>query len=231
MKAKKVLKICLIAILSVFIAALLLVAAMFIRQAFIDSSINDDYTTLVQDPAYRTPVSVDGVEVISQEISCGYATIEMLAVWQDCDTTEASLLEQNNGGISTAMGTGFLDEMTRQFPQWHTERHVDLTNSELLKKTYESLASGMPVPIEFAAYLITVDREEWTLHFGLVTAMDFEEDRVTIQNPYGYQEVYSVQEFLDATRYDSYEDMELFYRFGFAFGMFHKNTIYTMENN
>lgn len=230
MKTKKAMKIVLIAVLCILTAALLLIAAMFIRQWFIDSEINDDYQALLEDTAYGAPVSVPGADFITQEISCGYAVIEMLGKWQNRDITEASLLEQNDGKISTAMGTGFLDEMTRQFPDWTTKRYENLTNSELLRVTYESLAAGMPVPIEFAALRVTDEKTEWTLHFGLVTGMDLQNDQVVVQNPYGYTSLYSVDDFLEATRYDSYEDMELFYRFGFAFGLFHKNTVYTMQD-
>ena len=46
----------------------------------------------------------------------------------------------------------------------------------------------------------------------------------------GYEESYTVSDFLRATRYDSYENMTLPFSFGFAFGLFHKNTIYTIQN-
>lgn len=202
---------------------------MFIRQAFRDHRIDDDYASVLGDTVYQAPVSVDGVHFITQEISCGYANIEMLTNWQGRKITEEMLYEANGGKISTAMGTGFLDETTQQFPEWKITRHVNLTNSELLCTLHNSLADGMPVPIEFAALYDTGEGKVWTLHFGIVSGMDLENDTVTVQNPYGYEESYSVNDFLQATRYDSYENMELFYRFGFAFGMFHKNTVYTLQ--
>ena len=230
MKRKKGVKIFFAAVAGLLLLALLLVAVMFLRQWFISRKINDDYTAVLQNPAYQTPVSVSGIPTLAQEISCGYAILEMLADWQGKGITEQTLFADNKGAVTTAMGTGFLDEISKQFPEWEIARHINLTNSELLQTVYETLAAGMPVPIEFAALRDTGSGKVWTLHFAVVVGMDLQKDVVFVQNPYGYEETYSVNEFLRATRYDSYEDMELFFRFGFAFGLFHKNTVYTIQN-
>jgi hypothetical protein len=166
--------------------------------------------------------------VITQDISCGYACIEMLAAWKGkTHITEESLSAQNNGEISTAMGSGFLNEMTRQFPEWTITRCVNITNTDLLEKIYTSLSNGFPVPIEFAAKNTA---SQWTLHFGIVTAMDLISNKIVVQNPYGYEETYSAQDFIRATRYESYKDMEWYFKAGFAMGLFHKNTIYIIAN-
>ena len=230
MKVKKVIKGILIAIVCILLVVLLLIAVMFIQQAIIDYEINDDYISVINDISYQTPMSVEGVNFIEQKISCGYACIEILSNWQGKDITEQTLFEDNGDMISISMGTGFLDEISKQFPKQKVTRHVNLKNSELLLAVYESLADGIPVPIEFAALRDTSDGQVWTLHFAIVTGMDLENDSITVQNPYAYEEKYTVDDFLKATRYSSYENMELVFKFGFAFTIFHKNTIYIIEN-
>lgn len=229
MRIKKIGKVLLIIVCCVIIAALLLTGAMFLRQAMTSSRIMDDFTAVLEDPTYQTPVAVEDVHFITQEISCGYAIIEMLANWQGKEVNEHTLFEENNHTISTAMGTGFLGELGKQFPEWDVTRHVNLTNSEVLTTIHEALATGMPVPIEFAALMDTGEEKEWTLHFAVVTAMDLRNDSITVQNPYGYEEVYTAKDFLNATRYDSYENMAFHFKLGFAFGLFHKNTVYTLQ--
>ncbi|GHV36044.1 hypothetical protein AGMMS49546_00610 [Spirochaetia bacterium] len=123
------------------------------------------------------------------------------------------------------MGSGFLKEMARQFPEWETTRHVNIPNTELLEKIHASLDRGFPVPIEFAAK--NAD-SQWTLHFGIVTTMDLLNNNIIVQNPYGYEENYSIQDFIGATRYECYESMEWYFKTGFNIGLFHKNTMYTM---
>jgi hypothetical protein len=186
-------------------------------------SYSDDYAHLLQNSAWPYK-AVTGIQVIEQDVTCGYACIEMLAAWKGkTHITEESLLAQNNGKISTSMGSGFLNEMTRQFPEWHIIRCVNITNTELLEKIHGSLDNGFPVPIEFAAKNTA---SQWTLHFGIVTAMDLANNKIVVQNPYGYEETYSVQDFIRAARYESYEDMEWYFKAGFNMGLFHKNTIY-----
>jgi hypothetical protein len=187
---------------------------------------NDDYSALLQKNAYPY-TEVTGVQVITQKISCGYACIEMLARWENKPITEESLLLQNDGTISTSMGSGFLDEMTRQFPEWNITRCVNIPNTDLLKSIYSSLENGFPVPIEFAAKNTS---SGWTLHFGIVTGMDLNNNKIVVQNPYGYEETYTIKDFIHATRYESYEDMEWYFKAGFNMGLFHKNTIYIITS-
>jgi hypothetical protein len=50
-----------------------------------------------------------------------------------------------------------------------------------------------------------------------------------ISNPYGYKEEISIIEYLDRTSFNSYENMPLFFKLGFNFGLFEKNTIFIIE--
>jgi len=83
----------------------------------------------------------------------------------------------------------------------------------------------VPVPVEWAAKF----GGEWTLHYSLVTGIDIPGDKVTVANPYGYVEEISLDEFLNRTRFDAYENMPLFLKLGFAFGVFEKNTVFVPE--
>ena len=83
----------------------------------------------------------------------------------------------------------------------------------------------MPVPVEWAAE----NGGEWTLHYSLVTGIDIPNDRITVANPYGYVEEISVGEFLRRTSFEAYEKMPLFLKLGFAFGIFEKNTVFTVR--
>ena len=227
---KKLLRRILFVFLTLLAALALLVAGLFVKQAVVDGRINDDiWATIYTDETYRTPVCVAGIDVMRQKISCGYACIELLARWQGLPTTEDSLLAQNSGNISTAMGDGFKNEMNRQFPEFLTTRHTNLKNTELLDMVYHSLANGIPVPVEFAALCHDGDNSVWTLHFAIITAMDVGADEITISYPYGYKESYTLRDVLRATRYESYENMEFYLKCGFAAGLFQKNTIYTLQ--
>ncbi|HBU11511.1 MAG TPA: hypothetical protein DEB31_01895 [Clostridiales bacterium] len=197
-----------------------------IKWAVKSAKIDDDYTAILTDAAYSQPVAVRGVTPIEQEISCGYAVIEMLASRAGKDVTEESLFAANGDKVTTAMGSGFERELAKQFPEYTVRRYENLSNSEVLEKIYVGLANGFPVPIEFAALY---GGTEWTLHFALVTAMDLQNDSIEVVNPYGYIEYYTVEELLAAMRYESYENMPFFLRLGFLAEIFTRNTLYTME--
>ena len=185
----------------------------------------DDYSGITHDPKYHEAVSVENVKLVKQNISCGYAVIEMFAKWAGKeDITEQSLYDIYNT-VVTSTGDSFEKEMNKQFPEYKTTMYRYLKNSELLDKVYTSLAQNIPVPFEWAAK----NEDEWTLHYSLITAMDAPNDLIVIQNPYGYEERITIKEFLNRTSFEAYENMPLFIKLGFAFDIFDKNTVFISE--
>ncbi len=184
----------------------------------------DDISSVYTDEKYKEAVSVDNVEVITQEVSCGYAVIEMFSAWDGGSITEESLYEQY-GKVVTSTGKSFCEEMNKQFPQYKTTMHSYLSNTELIDKVYDSLAKGIPVPFEWAAKY----EDAWTLHYSLIIGMDVPNDKITVANPYGYIEELSLEDFLERTSFEAYENMPFYFKLGFAFGLFEKNTVYIVK--
>ena len=223
MKKRKA-KIALIVLAAVLGALLIICGAALAALQIRSAAIRDDYASVFQDETYSTPVSVEGVEVIKQEVSCGYAVLEMFGAWSGQDVTEESLY-QEYGRVVTSTGKAFCAEMNKRFPAYDTQMHKYLTDTELLDLVYDNLSRGIPVPVEWAALC----GDTWTLHYSLVTGMDVPNNRITVANPYGYCEEITIGEFLDRTSFTAYENMPIFLKLGFAFGVFEKNTIFTVR--
>lgn len=184
----------------------------------------DDISSVYTDEKYQEAVWIDNVEVITQEVSCGYAVIEMFSAWDGGSITEESLYEQY-GKVVTSTGKSFCEEMNKQFPQYKTTMHSYLSDTELIDKVYDSLAKGVPVPFEWAAKY----EDAWTLHYSLIIGMDVPNDKITVANPYGYIEELSLEDFLERTSFEAYENMPFYFKLGFAFGLFEKNTVYIVK--
>ncbi len=203
---------------------LLVCAAALLLLRIRTASIHDDRTEIFREERYTEPVRAEGVVPITQKISCGYAVIEMFSRWNGGDLTEEALYA-DYGKVVTSTGRGFCTEMNRRFPQYETVMRRYLTDTELIGTVYDTLSEGIPVPVEWAAKY----ENEWTLHYSLITGMDIPNDRITVANPYGRTEEVSVDEFLDRTSFEAFEPMPLFLRLGFAFGLFEKNTVFTIR--
>ena len=184
----------------------------------------NDYSSVYTNPKYEKAIMIDGVEVIEQHISCGYAVMEMFSAWNGGDVTEDSLYEKY-GTIVTSTGKKFCAEMNKQFPEYNTKIHKYVKNTEFIDIMYDTLASGKPVPFEWAALY----GDEWTLHYSLIIGADIPNDKITVANPYGYYEELTLEELLNRTSFQAYENMPLFMKMGFAIGMFEKNTIFSVE--
>lgn len=188
-------------------------------------NIMNDYSSIYTNEKYEQAYYIDNIDVLKQNVSCGYAVIEMFAKWNgNNEITEKSLFDKY-GKVVTSTGKSFEKEMNIQFPEFKTTMYRYLKNSELIDKVYESLSKGVPVPFEWAAKL----DNQWTLHYSLIIGIDIKNDKVSILNPYGYEENISIKEFLDRTSFESFENMPLFFRLAFAFDIFDKNTIFIAE--
>ncbi len=203
-------------------AVVLAIAIPFTVLAVKTANIKSDYAYLIEDAKYKTAVEVEGLEHVTQEISCGYATIEMMSAFYGERVSEETLSERNNGAITTSSSSGFLDEINKTIKDKEFKKSSYLKNDELLKEIHDSLSSNNPVAIEWAAK----DKDEWTLHFSVISALDLEGDNITVYNPYGYIEHLPIDTFIKRSTFEAYEDMPLFLNFGFAFGAFEKNTIF-----
>lgn len=218
---KKSIKITIITIVSLLTAIALVFAIAFSVLAIRTNNLKDDYSFIYNDETYAKAIIIDGIVPITQDVSCGYAVIEMFSLWNGGNITEESLYKQY-GKVVTSTGKSFCNEFNKQFPEYETHMFKYQKYSELITKIYESLSRGIPVPFEWASFY----GKEWTLHYSLVIGMDIPNDTVTVANPYGYTEKLSFKDFLDRTSFEAFEGMPLFFQLGFAFGVFEKNTIF-----
>ena len=185
------------------------------------ASLKSDYSYLKEDATYKEKVEISGLQLVTQHVSCGYASIEMISTYYGSPVTEDDL-DARNGAISTASSDGFLKEINKSIPSKKFVKRSYLKHDKLLKEIHDSLKNNNPVAIEWAAKY----EGAWTLHFSVVSGLDLENDNVTIYNPYGYIENINTKEFISRTTFNAYKNMPLFLNFGFAFGAFDKNTVF-----
>ena len=218
---KKKTKIIIIISSAVVGALALAVAIPFATLGIKTAGLNRKYDYLKEDDKYSLKVEVEGLNLVKQHVSCGYASIEMISEYYGNKVTEDDL-DARNKSISTASSTGFYQEIKKSIPSKIFVKRSYLKHDTLLKEIHDSLSNSNPVAIEWAAKY----ENEWTLHFSVISSLDLKNDNITIYNPYGYIENIHIDEFIDRASFKAYKNMPLFLGFGFAFGAFEKNTIF-----
>ena len=221
----KVFKNIMIVLLVLIIILLFVVLVAFGILGSKTNKILDDYSKMYTSEKYKNSIIIENVNVFKQDVSCGYAVIEMFAKWNNNSNITEKSLYNKYGKVVTSTGKSFENEMNIQFPDYQTTMYSYLENTELIDKVYDSLSKGIPVPFEWAAKY----EDEWTLHYSLIIGIDIPNDKITIANPYGYNEEITIKEFLNRTSFEAYENMPIFLKLGFAFGVFEKNTIFIVE--
>ena len=219
MKKKKLI---IITISAVVAALALSIAIPFSILAIRSTNLKADYSYLKNDNNYNDKVEVMGIELKKQDVSCGYATIEMMSNYYGNKVDEIELSKRNDGAITTSSSNGFLNEVNKTITSKTFVKKAYLKNDVLLKEIHDSLKNNNPVALEWAALY----EEEWTLHFSLISSLDISNDVITVYNTYGYIEEINLNEFISRSTFSAYKNMPLFLGFGFAFGAFEKNTIF-----
>ena len=213
-KKKKIVLIISLSFVGLLVLAVLIPFAILgIRSAYIDNN----YQYVLKDNKI-TSKKIE-VPLVKQDISCGYAIIDMLSTYYGNRVSEKELYDKNNEGISTATTSGFVKEINQTIANADYVAKEYVKNDELLLTINKSLIKDKPVAVEWAAKL----DNEWTLHWSVVTGMD--QEKVYVNNPYGYKEEISYDEFISRTTFKAFKNMHIGYQFGFAFGLFSKNTI------
>ena len=202
-------------------ALVLAVAIPFTILGVKTANLEKDYSYLKTDANYANKVEVEGLELVTQHVSCGYASIEMISSYYGKKVTEDEL-DARNGAVSTASSSGFKNEISKCIPNKEFKMSSYLKHDALLKEIHNSLKAGNPVALEWAAKY----ENEWTLHFSVLQGLDLGNDNITVYNPYGYIENIHIDEFINRASFKAYDNIPLFLNFGFAFGAFDKNTIF-----
>ena len=218
---KKKSKIIIISVASLIAALGLAVAVPFAILGIKTANLKADYSFLKEDATYKEKVEVTSFKLVTQHVSCGYASIEMISTYYGSPVTEDEL-DARNKAVSTASTDGFLKEINKSIPSKTFVKRTYLKHDKLLKEIHDSLKKNNPVAIEWAAKY----ENAWTLHFSVVSGLDLQNDNVTVYNPYGYIENVTTKDFISRTTFNAYKNMPIFLNFGFAFGAFHKNTIF-----
>ena len=220
----KKLKIVLNILFSIISLLFLIIIGALIVNGIKTNNLKKDYSYL-KDNNYSNSIVLENTKLVKQEISCGYATIEMFAKFLEDDSiTEKSLYDEYKS-VVTSTGKSFENEMNKRFTNYQTKMYKYLKDDELLIKVYDSLKNGIPVPFEWAALY----NNSWTLHYSLIYGIDIKGDLVYILNPYGYKEELSIDEFLERTSFKAYKNMPFYFNLAFAFGIFEKNTIFIVN--
>ena len=211
-----------IIVVSALVGALVLTASIpLIVDSIKTNNLGADYSYLRNNADYKDKVEVTGVELVTQHVSCGYASIEMISSFYGNKVSEDDL-EARNSAVSTQTSQGFLDEINKSIPSHNFVKRSYLKHDIFLKEVHDAIKDNKPVALEWAAKY----EDEWTLHFSVVSAIDLGNDKVTIYNPYGYIENIEIKEFVNRASFKAYTNMPLFYNYAFAFGLFDKNTIF-----
>ncbi|MEE0807678.1 MAG: hypothetical protein U0M22_09505 [Acutalibacteraceae bacterium] len=177
---------------------------------------DDSYATIYQSTQYADPVACTGVSFTDATGGDGYAAAQVVCARLGAPIAEDAFAETGETPFPSEVAACMETALSAERVQLRT----GLSNRDLLVRIYESLQAGRPVIVLLAGE----DGGETQLQYALVTALSAEADTVSILRPGSGEETCSIEEFLAATHFETYDDMPFTVKLGLTFGSWSRNT-------
>ena len=177
---------------------------------------DDSYATIYQSTQYAAPVACTGVSFTDATGGDGYAAAQIVCARLGAPIAEDAFAETGETPFPSEVAACMETALSAERVQLRT----GLSNRDLLVCIYESLQAGRPVIVLLAGE----NGGETQLQYALVTALSAEADTVSLLRPGSSEETCSIEEFLAATRFETYDDMPFTVKLGLTFGSWSRNT-------
>lgn len=186
-----------------------------------EKTTDDGYLTVSMSSKFRNPVRVSLIPLEENAVCTGYAATEIASNFIKSPVTQKELkkLDKNEHTENYITTVSYL--LDTYLENAKVEHKCSLTNFELLSDMYYHIKEGGAVAVN----LPIENRKTGDVHIGIgfVTSINYTDDAVTVYLESGIAEVYTVDEFIDASRFREY-DTSLKEKLLFAMGLYSINS-------
>lgn len=217
--ARRIFRECCVLILFV----LLVSGGFWLKGVVVDFLSDDTYATLSKSSTYSDAVRCRDVPLESTALPDGYAAAQAVCTQLGRPITDSALFAKTEEEIIFASEVA--DCIKSTLPDHDVQMMDGLSNRDLLIRIHESLLADKPVIV----LLAEPDAGSVRLQYAVVTGMCAEKDSVTVVNPNSGKIQYTMEEFIDATRFQTDQKMPFLAKLGLTFGSLSRNTAIFVE--
>lgn len=202
----------------------LIVFGVFWIKDFVSDRLTDNsYASLAKSTVYSEPVACRNFSVEPTDLLDSYVLAQAVCTKVGSPITDPDVFEKEAG--DTVFPAEVATCMESALPPDRVLLKENITNLDLLIQIHESLRANKPVIV----LLSDASAAEFTLQYAAVTQMDVEQDRITVANPNVGTQIYTLEEFIAATRFKNFDDMPYQTKLALTFGIWSPNTAIFVE--
>lgn len=181
---------------------IVIIAFMYMGVILKEKTTDDGYLTVSMSSKYRTPVRASITPLEENAVSTGYAATEIISNFLEEPVTQAEINKQDKGEHTENYITTINYLFDTYLENADIKHKGALTNFELLSEMYDTLKAGGAVAVN----LPIENRKTETSHIGIgfVTSINYTDDVITVYLESGIAEVYTIDEFVSAARFEDY---------------------------
>lgn len=160
--------------------------------------------------------------------TCGYATISMISSFLGKQMEE----EEIPKGFLFKMVKGLLpSQFIRTFERCLPDYSIELRTApkEVIVETiFQQLKDAIPVPIVYST-VNDFDRPNLVTHYAIVMGIDERKTKVVLANPFGFEEILEIEDFLDKMAYRNYTEKPFKVRIALLLGILKRNMMFVIR--
>lgn len=183
---------------------------------------NTSVFTLSTSRTYKMPISISGINVAIGNEKSAYTAIEAISGWLG-EPIYLDTLKKNHDKDRTFTSSGTYDLLCEYFSDEQITLKRNISNYTYLTEIYESMQAGSLVLVPMEVPKALGDKNSYNYGYAIVTAIDFGNDIITVQNNLGRTDIFTAESFVAATRFENFQ-MPLDMRISFIMGLRTKNT-------
>lgn len=161
--------------------------------------------------------------------TCGYATIGMISSFLGKQIEE----EEIPLGFLFKMMKGLLpSQFIRTFERCLPDYSIELRTApkEIIVETiFQQLKDGIPGPIIYST-VNDFDKPNLVMHYAIVIGIDERKAKVVLANPFGYEEILELEDFLEKMAYRNYTEKPFAIRLALLLGTLKRNSLFVIKN-
>ncbi len=177
-------------------------------------------------------IKLDNFPIRKQQTpySCGYTAISMICTFFGNLIKEEEIPKGFLFKIAKGLHPSQFGRILKKYLPNYSMNIITPPEEEIPEIILRQIKKGCPIPILFSTRN-DFEKHNIVLHYSVVIGIEKNKTKVSIANPFGYEEVLEIEDLLDRMAYRNFTERPFIIRVALLLGLLKKNTMLKIQKS